>query len=36
MGELNALFEVLEVGFGVKVRYLNEHHVELYLASNEK
>lgn len=35
VGELEALFEVLDIGFGVKARYLNEHHVQLYFASNE-
>ena len=34
-GKLGALLEVLEIGFGVKVIYLNEHHVQLSLASNE-
>lgn len=34
-GDLDALLEVLEIGFGVKVVYLNEHHVQLSLASNE-
>jgi transmembrane sensor len=29
VGELDALFEVLEVGFGVEVSYLSEHHVQL-------
>ena len=34
-GDLDALLEVLEIGFGVKVIYLNERHVQLSLASNE-
>lgn len=34
-GKLNALLEVLEIGFGVKFIYHNEHHVQLSLASNE-
>ena len=34
-GDLEALLEVLEIGFGVKVVYLNERHVRLSLASNE-
>ena len=33
VGELDALFEVLEIGFGVEVSYLNAHHVQLYSAS---
>lgn len=35
VGELEALFEVLEIGFGVKVRYINKNHVQLYFAANE-
>ncbi len=35
VGELDALFEVLEIGFGVKVIYIDEGHVQLHLASNE-
>ena len=31
VGELEALFEVLELGFGVQVAYLDEQHVELSL-----
>ena len=34
-GDLDALLEVLEIGFGVKVIYLNERHVQLSLASND-
>lgn len=34
-GDLDALLEVLEIGFGVRVFYLNERHVQLSLASNE-
>ena len=35
VGDLDALLEVLEIGFGVKVVYLNERHVRLSLASDE-
>ena len=35
VGELDALFEVLEIGFGVKINYINEHHVQLHLSSNQ-
>ena len=35
VGEVGALFEVLEIGFGVQVDYLNEGHVQLRLATNE-
>lgn len=34
VGELDALLEVLEIGFGVEVVYLNERHVQLRLASS--
>lgn len=34
-GDLDALLEVLEIGFGVKVVYLNEQHIQLRLAANE-
>ena len=33
IGELDALFEVLEIGFGVEVSYLNAHHVQLHSSS---
>jgi transmembrane sensor len=33
VGELDALFEVLVVGFGVEVSYLSEHHVQLRRAT---
>ena len=29
VGELDALFEVLDIGFGVQVKYLDERHVQL-------
>jgi transmembrane sensor len=32
VGELDALFEVLEIGFGVKVVYLSKQHVQLSVA----
>ena len=35
VGKLDALLEVLEIGFGVKVVYINKNHVQLSLASNE-
>ena len=33
VGELDALFEVLAVGFGIEVSYLSEHHVQLRRAT---
>jgi len=33
VGEIEALFDALEVSFGVEVNRLNEHHIQLLLAS---
>ena len=35
-GEIDALLEVLEIGFGVKVIYLSERHVQLGLVNRER
>lgn len=34
VGELDALFEVLDISFDVQVSYLDEHHVQLRFKSN--
>lgn len=34
VGELDALFDVLEAGFGVQISYINKEHIQLRASSN--